>query len=281
MNLKYLYTILPLLIFVTGLNAQTQFCFKGAKIATKSGETALSYTLEELGESLVVRFSTRPLVNAYAYLITDENNNIINVNKNNFVDIATLGAGKYRVWSFSYIGDILAEAGKNAASTQLASFCAELSANFVSLEIIDPNKPMIDSSDFFKTVAQAIGRNNLLQIFQRGLERANLGPDLIVEGPLTVFAPVNNAFAKIPNAELEALFDDTRGALKTTMLNHVVKGNFAAEDLKNGQVLTANSGMELNVTINDDGVFINGAKVIITNIYAKNGVIHLIDTVIR
>ncbi len=275
------FTLLFISTFGLSSYAQGQFCYQGATISV-GGQTELSFSTEELGDSKIYRFRTRPLVNSYAYLVTDESNNVVQVSKTNFIDVATLGAGSFRVWSFSYIGDILVQPGDNAAEVELASFCHGLSANFVAINVVDSNAPrqcIIDPE--FPTVAKAIGRNNLLQVLQRGLENAELGPALIVEGPLTVFAPVNNAFAKIPGADLDALFTNANGDLVDVMLNHVVEGCYTAADLVDGQVLTSISGGELRVSISEAGIFVNDAQVVEPNVGAANGVVHLITAVLQ
>ena len=281
MNLNsLLFTVSMVLLTGSIASGQSKFCAKGATVSV-GGETELSFLIEDLGDSKVYRFSSRPLVNAYGYLITDEENTILQVSKTNLIDLATLGAGQFRIWSFSYIGDILATPGENAAAIELASFCYGLSKNYVAVEIVDPSVPQECIEAEFPTVAKAIGRNNLLQILQRGLENADLGPALIVEGPLTVFAPVNNAFAKLPNEELDALFSNANGDLESFMLNHVVAGCYTAADLADGQVLTSVAGGELQVAISEAGVTINGARVVQINIGAENGVVHLLDSVLK
>ena len=281
MNFRNLLLII-ILVLPSGYQAwgQSKFCAQGATVSV-GGKSELSLLTEDLGDSKVYRFGSRPLVNAYGYLITDEDNTILQVSESNLIDLATLGAGTFRVWSFSYIGDILAAPGDNAAAVDLASFCYGLSKNFVAVEIIDPNAPQQCIEAEFPTVAKAIGRNNLLQILQRGLENAELGPALIVEGPLTVFAPVNNAFAKLPNEELDGLFSNANGDLEAVMLNHVVAGCYTAADLEDGQVLTSVSGGELRVAISEGGVTINEAQVVQVNIGAENGVVHLLDSVLK
>ena len=121
--------------------AQSRYCYQDAMIQTSDGKTELNFTIQELGEEpLVLRFSTSPLVTAYFYLVTDRNNNIIDVLRSNLIDVNKYGEGKYRIWSVSYIGRILAQPGTNAANTELASFCYALSKNFVTLNIVDPTK---------------------------------------------------------------------------------------------------------------------------------------------
>ena len=101
------------------------------------------------------------------------------------------------------------------------------------------------------------------------------------EGPFTVFAPINNAFAALPSETLSALFADKSGSLRTTLLQHVGGEMLMSSNLSDGQVITTLDGKELTVSINDDGVFINNAKVVKADIRAENGVVHLIMEIIN
>jgi len=116
----------------------------------------------------------------------------------------------------------------------------------------------------FKTLATALGA-------------AGLVDTLKVKGPFTVFAPTDEAFAKIPKADLEALLKD-KAKLKAVLTYHVVAGKVMAADVKAGKVKTV-QGSELTVSTSS-GVMVDNAKVIKTDIVADNGVIHVIDTVI-
>jgi uncharacterized surface protein with fasciclin (FAS1) repeats len=116
----------------------------------------------------------------------------------------------------------------------------------------------------FKTLATALGAADLVKTLKG-------------KGPFTVFAPTDEAFAKIPKADLDALLKD-KAKLKAILTYHVVAGKVMAADVKAGKVKTL-QGTSLTVT-DSMGVMVDDAKVIKTNITADNGVIHVIDTVI-
>jgi uncharacterized surface protein with fasciclin (FAS1) repeats len=97
------------------------------------------------------------------------------------------------------------------------------------------------------------------------------------KGPFTVFAPTDEAFAKIPKADLEALLKD-KAKLTAVLTYHVVPSKVMAADVKAGKVKTV-QGSEITVTTKG-GVMVDKAKVIKTDVQADNGVIHVIDTVI-
>jgi len=110
------------------------------------------------------------------------------------------------------------------------------------------------------------------------LTKAELVTTLQGTGPFTVFAPNNAAFTKAGITSLNTL---TKDALTPILISHVVSGKVKAADVKSGTVKTVNSGNDIYLSKNADGVFINGnIKVIATDVDASNGVIHVIDNVI-
>ncbi|TVR42735.1 MAG: fasciclin domain-containing protein [Planctomycetota bacterium] len=108
---------------------------------------------------------------------------------------------------------------------------------------------------------------------------AGLVETLSGKGPFTVFAPTNDAFAKLPEGTLEALSTEQLTAILTY---HVLAGAVpASEAVKlDGQQATTVNGAPITITVVDGAVKINDAQVIIADIKASNGVIHVIDSVI-
>jgi uncharacterized surface protein with fasciclin (FAS1) repeats len=109
------------------------------------------------------------------------------------------------------------------------------------------------------------------------VQAAGLVETLKGKGPFTVFAPTDEAFAKIPKADLDALLKD-KAKLTAVLTYHVVPGKVMAKDVKAGSVKTVQGGMLTVATTG--GVMVNNAKVIKTDIETSNGVIHVIDTVV-
>jgi uncharacterized surface protein with fasciclin (FAS1) repeats len=109
------------------------------------------------------------------------------------------------------------------------------------------------------------------------VQAAGLVDTLKGPGPFTVFAPSDEAFAKIPKDKLDALIKD-KAALTKVLTYHVVPGKVMAKDVKAGKVKTV-QGQEVTLATTG-GVTIDGAKVVATDVAASNGVIHVIDTVI-
>jgi uncharacterized surface protein with fasciclin (FAS1) repeats len=109
------------------------------------------------------------------------------------------------------------------------------------------------------------------------LQAAGLVDTLKGPGPFTVFAPTDEAFAKVPKADLDALLAD-KAKLTAVLTYHVVPGKVMAADVKAGKVKTV-QGSELTVTTTG-GVKVDSANVVKTDITASNGVIHVIDSVV-
>ena len=128
-------------------------------------------------------------------------------------------------------------------------------------DIVDTAK----SAGSFKTLVTAI-------------EAAGLVDTLKGPGPFTVFAPTDEAFAKIPKAKLDALLKD-KAALSKVLTYHVVSGKVMAADVKPGAVRSV-QGSNLTVSAKSGKVMVDKAHVTKTDIAADNGVIHVIDTVL-
>jgi uncharacterized surface protein with fasciclin (FAS1) repeats len=125
-------------------------------------------------------------------------------------------------------------------------------------------------------VDTAVGAGNF-KTLATALTAAGLISTLKGPGPFTVFAPTDEAFAKIPKAQLDALLAD-KAKLTSVLTYHVVAGKVMAKDVKAGKVKTV-QGSELTVSTTG-GVMVDNAKVTATDIVADNGVIHVIDTVV-
>jgi len=120
------------------------------------------------------------------------------------------------------------------------------------------------SAGQFKTLATA-------------LQAAGLVDTLKGPGPFTVFAPTDEAFAKIPKADLEALLKD-KAKLTAVLTYHVVPGKVMSKDVAPGPVKTV-QGSALTVSTTG-GVMVDKARVTAADIVASNGVIHVIDAVV-
>lgn len=113
------------------------------------------------------------------------------------------------------------------------------------------------------------------------LTAADLVETLSGAGPFTVFAPTNDAFAKLPAGTVEGLLKaENKQALIDTLLYHVVSGKVMAADVTGLTSASTVLGKDVAIKVDMGNVYINDAQVIITDIVTSNGVIHVIDTVI-
>jgi uncharacterized surface protein with fasciclin (FAS1) repeats len=117
-----------------------------------------------------------------------------------------------------------------------------------------------------------------LTTFTAGLRAAGLPDALAQKGPFTVFAPTDEAFAKLPTGAYQLLLKDP-ARLKAILNYHIVSGYFMARDVKSGEVMTL-QGSTLTAAVSAADVRVNGARVTQGDIVAANGVVHVIDAVI-
>lgn len=112
------------------------------------------------------------------------------------------------------------------------------------------------------------------------VKAAGLVETLSGEGPFTVFAPTDKAFAALPAGTVESLLlPENKAKLISILTYHVVPAKVKAKDVKSGEAPTVN-GQTVTIEVSQSGVSVEGAKVIKTDVMASNGVIHVIDKVI-
>ena len=143
-----------------------------------------------------------------------------------------------------------------------------------------PTKTPKATTSTGKTIVSIASGNKNFSTLVTALKAADLVGTLSAEGPYTVFAPTNAAFAKIPKATLANLLKpENKEQLKKVLTYHVVSGAVTSKMLKSGKVATVEGG---NVTVKISGkkVRVNNANVIMADVKASNGVIHAIDTVL-
>jgi uncharacterized surface protein with fasciclin (FAS1) repeats len=164
----------------------------------------------------------------------------------------------------------------------LATF--SLSTTYANNFPVNPEPPTI--------VGVAAGNENFSTLVA-AVKAAELVNTLSSDGPFTVFAPVNDAFAKLPEGTVASLLKpENKGTLTAVLTYHVVKGEFKAADVlaaikksKGNFAITTVQGGTLTASIKDGNVVLTDAKgnmstVIMTDVPASNGVIHAIDTVV-
>jgi len=139
------------------------------------------------------------------------------------------------------------------------------------------NAPAAEQKDIVDT---AVGAGSFKTLVA-GVKAAELVDVLKSKGPFTVFAPTDEAFAKLPKGTLETLLKpENKEKLQDILKFHVAAGKMEAKDVIRLRLLETVLGQDVEIGVSDEGVTINGAKIVKTDIQCTNGVIHVIDTVI-
>lgn len=147
----------------------------------------------------------------------------------------------------------------------------------LALFAVTANAQMDAKSDIIDTAVKAGDFSTLAT----AIEAAGLIDTLKGDGPFTVFAPTDEAFAALPAGTVEDLLKpENKEKLQSILTYHVVPGKVTAEDVTGLQSAETVSGEELDIEVMDGKVRIEGATVTKTDIEASNGVIHVIDKVI-
>jgi uncharacterized surface protein with fasciclin (FAS1) repeats len=131
-----------------------------------------------------------------------------------------------------------------------------------------------------QSVVEIIDNSPDHDTLQTALVAAGLVDDLSGTGPFTVFAPTDAAFKILPYGALNALLLNPGGLLTELLLYHVVQDSLASADLTNGQVISTLLGKNVRVTINNEEIFINNAKITVADLPADNGIVHVVDAII-
>lgn len=132
-----------------------------------------------------------------------------------------------------------------------------------------------------QSILEVASENPQLAQLVAALEAAGLSDELEQAGPITLFAPNNQAFASLDQADLQALLTDP-SSLGDLLQYHVVGGSYPASELTDGQTLTTLQGGDLAVSVQGDTVTVGGAQVVQPDAaQASNGVIHIIDGVLQ
>ena len=134
-----------------------------------------------------------------------------------------------------------------------------------------------------ESVVDIAAANPNLSTLVTAVTEAGIAEILATEGPFTVFAPNDAAFAELPAGSVEELLlPENNEQLQMVLASHVVMGVTSASDLEDGMTVTTLNEIELEVTATDDGtIAVGGSTVTEADLEASNGVIHVVDTVIE
>ena len=163
------------------------------------------------------------------------------------------------------------------ASMEASSFRPAMNWGSQSPQVFKIGMTADDSAASGDIVDVAVGAGSF-QTLVTAVKAAGLVETLKGEGPFTVFAPSDEAFAKIPKEQLEALLLD-KDALTAVLTYHVVPGKVMAADVVGLDSAKSVQGSRITIDTSD-GVKVDGANVVMTDIETSNGVIHVIDAVI-
>ena len=163
------------------------------------------------------------------------------------------------------------------ASLAVVGFNAPIFAGTCASQTNKAHMTETAGQDIVEVASEAGTFNTLLAAAQA----AGLVDALKSEGPITVFAPSDEAFAKLGDEKIAMLLEPENKALLATILTyHVVPGNLKAEQVVNMIAIDTLNGQRVDITLNEDGAFIDSAKIVATDISASNGTVHVIDSVI-
>ena len=168
-----------------------------------------------------------------------------------------------------------------------------MTAPFILANNNDPLKNNKEVSNDEATIVGVAASNENFSTLVAAVKAAGLVETLNSEGPFTVFAPTNEAFAKLPEGTVASLLkEENKGTLTSILTYHVVAGKFAAADVLNAIkdndgkfVITTVNGEKLTAYTKDGNVMLKDAKgntatIILTDVAASNGLIHAIDSVV-
>ena len=136
------------------------------------------------------------------------------------------------------------------------------------------------SIDHHNKIVSIAQDTDQLSTLVKAVKAADLVETLNGEGPFTVFAPNNQAFANLPDGTLQMLLEEgNKEKLRSILTYHVVPGKIMSSDLQDGQMVETVQGNQIKVSLGD-GAMINEANVVKADVEASNGVVHLLDAVI-
>ncbi|MEO5742007.1 MAG: fasciclin domain-containing protein [Vicinamibacterales bacterium] len=150
----------------------------------------------------------------------------------------------------------------------------------LALTFVAPNTTTLAAADTMDIVDTAVAAGSFTTL-AKALAAADLVTTLKGAGPFTVFAPTDEAFAKLPAGTVEMLLmPENKAKLRRILTYHVVPGKVMAANVMKMKSAKAVSGDTVTIAVHDGMVMADGARIVKTDIAATNGVIHVIDTVL-
>ena len=175
------------------------------------------------------------------------------------------------VWALNCLTKTIVTMKKLFAIAMLFSFFLTSSFTLNKDASLNPEADIVDlavQTEFLSTLVAAVKAGDLVGVLKG-------------DGPFIVFAPTNEAFAKLPAGTVENLLKpENKAQLVAVLTYHVVPGKVYSKDLKNGMKAKTAQGSEVTITLKGGKAMVDNATVTTADIEASNGVVHVIDTVI-
>lgn len=173
------------------------------------------------------------------------------------------------------IGLLFAFACGGGASTEEAATEETATEMEETTEVVE--EPMTEEA---KDIVALASETEALSTLVAAVQAGGLVETLQGDGPFTVFAPTNEAFAALPEGTLDDLLKpENKDQLVAILTYHVVAGKVMSTDLSDGMTATTVNGADITISL-ADGAQVNGANVVTADVEASNGVVHVIDAVI-
>ncbi|MEL7334165.1 MAG: fasciclin domain-containing protein [Cyanobacteria bacterium J06560_2] len=177
--------------------------------------------------------------------------------------------------------------GEPVAEETGADVTSELPADIDAIEedvaVDSPEEPtdIAGGEIAGESIVDVAAANGSFDTLVSAVQTAGLEDELSADGPYTLFAPTDEAFAALPEGTVEKLVKpENQEALNQVLAYHVVAGAVAASDIEPGAIATV-EGSAVEMTVDPAGVMVNGeANVVQPDVVADNGVIHVVDTVL-
>ena len=132
-----------------------------------------------------------------------------------------------------------------------------------------------------KNLVETAAGNEAFKTLVAAVKAAGLVETLAGKGPFTVFAPTDEAFAKLPDGTVESLLKpENKDKLISILTYHVIPGKVMSKDIKPSQMVKTVNGQQVSIKLSYGKVSVDGANVTAADVEADNGVIHVIDSVI-
>ena len=144
----------------------------------------------------------------------------------------------------------------------------------------DESSSNANSDEDLANIIETIKANEDFNLLMAAIEAAGLVNALQGDKPFTIFAPTDQAFASLPEGTLDTLLADPNGQLTAVLLYHILPGALLSSGLSDGLNAQTVEGSTVKFSVSDDSISINDANIIVSDIKASNGVLHVIDAVI-